>query len=66
MTQYVVRRAREHKQYRRVVRETGLGEDVYEWLCKLAQGAIPNPGSNRIEILYPYYKALDQRKRSVA
>lgn len=62
MRDYVVRRAGEVKDYRRVVEEAGIGADAYEWLCKLARDEIPNPGSRRIETLYAYYKRLEALK----
>lgn len=59
MRNYVVRRAFEVKSYKRVARESGIGEDAYEWLCKLARDEIPNPGAERIEMLFHYYKRLE-------
>ncbi len=64
MKQYVVRRAFEHKNYRQVSLESGIGEDAYEWLCKIARDEIPNPGTERIEKLYHYYKRLEPRRRA--
>ena len=46
------------KNYRRVAAEAKVG---FDWLNKLAQGAIPNPGSQRIERLFAYYKRLEKR-----
>lgn len=42
---------REHGRYREVADATGLG---YDWLAKLAQGAIADPGVNKIERLHRY------------
>lgn len=64
--EYAQRRAAEVKNYRRVVVGAGLGEGAYEWLCKFARGDIPNPGSDRIELLVRYYKRLDARKLRAA
>lgn len=64
--QYAVRRAAEVKQYKRVVRESGLGEGAYEWLCKFARGDIPNPGSDRVEKLARFYKRLEAKKLRAA
>lgn len=65
MTQYVVRRACEVKGYKRVAEKNDVG---FDWLNKLAQGAIENPGSRRIERLYHYYKRLEsprQKRKTV-
>jgi hypothetical protein len=56
MLEYVVRRAAEVKQYKRVADDTGVG---YSWLTKLAQGRIPKPNYGDIETLFFYYKALE-------
>ena len=61
MRDYVVRRAAEEKRYREVSDETEVG---YEWLCKLARDEIPNPGADRIERLFYYYKRLEKRRRA--
>lgn len=66
MRDYVVRRAWEHKQYKTVARESGIGEEAWEWLRKLASGVIPNPGSDRIEKLWRYFKMNETRKRRAA
>ena len=66
MREYAVRRAFEVKNYRKVLRDTGIGEEAYEWMAKFAQGRIPNPGSDRVEILYRYYKLLETKKRRAA
>lgn len=63
MTAYVVRRAREVKDYKRVAKETEVG---FDWLNKLSQGAIPNPGAERIERLHGYYKRLEVRRSRAA
>jgi hypothetical protein len=63
MRQYVVRRAFETKKYRLVAEETDVG---YEWLRKLALNQIPNPGADKIENLYRYYKlqeAVHRRRK---
>lgn len=60
MREYVVRRAFEHKRYLEVSSSQKVG---YEWLKKLAQGRIPNPGSDKIEKLYRHYKLLEVKKR---
>jgi hypothetical protein len=60
MSQYVQRRAFEHKQYRKVAESQKVG---YEWLKKLAQGCIDNPGSNRIEKLARFYKLQEVKRR---
>lgn len=59
MTEYVVRRASEVKDYKRVSAAADVG---FDWLNKLARGAIDNPGSARIERLYHFYKRLEKRK----
>jgi len=41
-------RLRDRGRYREVAEATGLG---YEWLAKLAQGVIHDPGVNKIELL---------------
>ena len=63
MRQYVVRRAFEVKAYRRVARDSGIGEEAFEWLKILARGKIPNPGSDRIEKLFRHYKLLESKER---
>lgn len=62
MRQYAVRRALETKQYKRVLRESGIGTSAFEWLCKFARNEIPNPGSDRVEKLYRYYKRIEVKK----
>lgn len=59
MTEYVVRRAAAVKDYKRVAADADVG---FDWLNKLARGAIENPGSERIERLFHYYKRLEKRK----
>lgn len=66
MTEYVINRAFKVKAYRAVARESGIGEEAWEWLKKLANGEIGNPGSRRIEKLYRYYKALEVPRRRTA
>ncbi len=66
MREYAVRRAAEVKRYRQTVIDAGLGESAYEWLCKFARDAIPNPGSDRVEKLYRYYKLLETKRRRAA
>jgi hypothetical protein len=66
MREYAVRRAGEVKSYRQTAIDAGLGEGAYEWLCKFARDEIPNPGSDRVEKLYKYYKLLEMKKRRVA
>jgi hypothetical protein len=61
MKEYVVRRAREVKDYKRVSSEAQVG---YDWLNKIAQDAIPNPGVEQIERLYHYYKRLEPKRRT--
>lgn len=56
MTGYVIARAAKVKAYKAVARSSGIGEAAWEWLKKLANGEIDNPGSRRIEKLYRYYK----------
>lgn len=63
MTQYVVRRASSVKNYKAVARSSGIGERAWEWLKKLANGEIGNPGANRIERLYRHYKLLEVKDR---
>lgn len=63
MREYAVRRAFEVKQYRKVLRETGIGEDKLEWMNKFARDQIPNPGADRVEVLYRYYKSLEPMRR---
>lgn len=38
----------------KVCADTGLD---YSWLTKMAQGKIPNPGYQKIELLYHYFKS---------
>lgn len=66
MTEYVIKRAAKTKAYKAVSRESGIGEDAWEWLKKLANGEIGNPGSRRIEMLYRFYKLQEsnQKRRS--
>lgn len=61
MKQYVVRRAREVKDYKRVSAEAKVG---YDWLNKIAQDAIENPGVSQIERLYHYYKRLEPKRKA--
>lgn len=49
---------REHKRYRQIAEDTGLG---YEWLTKLAQGRIPDPGVKRIEALHAYLSSDNEK-----
>lgn len=63
MTEYVVERAGKVKSYRAVARQSGIGEAAWEWLKKLANGEIANPGALRIEKLYRYYKLLETKQR---
>ncbi len=64
MRNYVVRRAREEKNYRRHADAMGLDEN---WLSKIAQDAIPDPGVVKIEKAYHYYKGLEpKRNRATA
>ena len=42
---------RERGKYREVAAATGLG---YEWIAKLAQNRISDPGVNKIETLYRF------------
>jgi hypothetical protein len=62
-TQYVIRRAREVKRYRKVAAASQVG---YEWLCKLARGEIKNPGSEAIERLEVYYRELERQAATQA
>jgi hypothetical protein len=50
---------REHKRYRQIAEDTGLG---YEWLTKLAQGRIPDPGVKRIETLHAYLANVNKKQ----
>lgn len=63
MRQYAKRRAAAVKNYKHVAKESGIGADAYEWLCKFARGGIQNPGSDRIEKLWRYYKLHETRLR---
>ena len=63
MVDYVIYRAERLKKYRRVARDSGIGEDAWEWLKKLANGEIDNPGARRIEKLYRYYKLHESTSR---
>jgi len=63
MKDYVLRRAGQIKNYRRVCVESGIGEDAYEWLRKFVRDQIDNPGIERIEALYHYYKLAETRRR---
>ena len=64
--QYAVRMAARVKDYKRVLRESGVGEDAYEWYCKFARGEIPNPGSDRVEKLCRYFKLHEAKQRRKA
>lgn len=57
MKSYVVRRARQVKDYKRVSAEAKV---PYDWLNKIAQDAIGNPGVKNLERLYHYYKRLER------
>lgn len=37
----------------RISRETGL---TYDWLARVAQGRIPDPGVRKIQVLHDYAK----------
>jgi hypothetical protein len=63
MRDYAVRRALEVKQYRKCARESGIGEEAFEWLSKFARNEIPNSGVSRVEKLYRYYKMLESQGR---
>lgn len=63
MRQYVVRRAFQEKNYRQVSDENKVG---FEWLRKLANDQIANPGADKIEKLYRYYKLLETKRRRAA
>lgn len=58
MRDYVVRRAREVKDYKRVSKEADV---PYDWLNKIAQDAIENPGVKNLERLYHYYKRQEMK-----
>lgn len=66
MREYAVRLAKRTKQYKTVLRESGIGEAAFEWYCKFARNEIPNPGSDRVEKLYRYFKILETKKRRAA
>lgn len=66
MQQYAQRRAFEVKNYRRVAKESGIGDEAYEWLCKFARGEIGNSASERIEKLWRYFKLHETRRRRAA
>lgn len=66
MQQYAQRLAAKVKNYRRVAKESGIGEDAYEWLCKFARGEIANASSNRVEKLWRYYKLHEANLRRSA
>lgn len=66
MRQYVVRRASAEKRYRLHADASGIGESRWEWLKKLANGEIGNPGSDSVETLYRYYKLLETKQRRKA
>ena len=63
MADYVIRRAGEVKKFKAVARDSGIGEEAWEWLKRLARGDIGNPGSRRIEKLYRYYKLHESNSR---
>jgi hypothetical protein len=69
MREYVIRRVREVKNYRETAEKADLGE---EWLRKIAQDAIANPGLERMEKAYRYFRSLEgngkrkSRKRVVS
>lgn len=57
MRDYVVRRAREVKQYRLMAKRIGVGEF---WLQKLStKRSIPNPGASDIEKCFHFYKSME-------
>lgn len=60
MRDYVVRRAREVKDYKRVAAEVPV---PYDWLNKISQNAIANPGVKNLELLFHYYKGREVRRR---
>lgn len=66
MREYAVRLAKKTKRYRAVLVESGIGEGAFEWYCKFARNEIPNPGSDRVEKLYKYFKLLETKKRRAA
>lgn len=66
MREYAIRRALQEKRYMEVVLEAGLGAKAYNWICKFARNQIPNPGSDRVEKLYRYYKLLETKKKRAA
>jgi hypothetical protein len=45
---------------RKIAEEAGLGKD---WIDKLSQGVIENPGALRLRTLYEYLKPRVPRKR---
>jgi hypothetical protein len=62
LREYVVRRAGEVRDYKRVCKESGIGMEAYWWLRKLA--AAPkdmNLGYNRLKRLATYYKLLEAK-----
>jgi hypothetical protein len=66
MTEYVISRASAVKTYKTVARDSGIGERAWEWLKKLANREIENPGARRIEKLYKFYKLqeVSQKRKS--
>jgi phage gp16-like protein len=62
MVQYVIRRASSVKHYKTNAKDSGIGENAWEWLKKLANREIGNPGANRIERLYRHYKLLEAKE----
>lgn len=41
-------------------------ESYYSWLTKLAQGRIPDPSVNKIQVLFDRFQAEEPRRKRVA
>lgn len=58
MLDYVLDRLNSCPQtYREIAEATGV---KYDWLCRLAQRRIPEPGVSKIQALFDYFQSLEQ------
>jgi hypothetical protein len=63
MRDYVVRRAGEIRDYKRVAKESGLGMEAYWWLRKLPHApAKQNLNYFRLKKLATYFKLLEAKE----
>ncbi len=61
MREYVVRRAFEVKNYRRVAEQNNVG---YWWLRSLALDRIGQPGVDNVEKLHRFYRSLESNGKN--